>query len=105
MASRRMIATFALASAVFAASAPSAPLLAAGSSPYYRAELAAPAGEAKVVASGVLWSCAGNTCLAGKHSSRALTVCLKLKRATTDVVQFSVDGKGLSAEDLARCNA
>jgi len=97
---------FALRSLALALSAAAlaAPAVAADGPGHYRAELAAPAEKARIVAGGLLWLCEGTECRAGKDTSRALTVCRKLAKETPAIVRFSVAGEDLSAEDLARCN-
>ena len=98
-----MLAPRYLALALSAASL-ALPALAADGPAHYRAELAAPAEEAKVVAGGLLWLCEGNQCRAGKDNSRPLTVCRKLARETSAVTRFTVAGEDLAADELARCN-
>ena len=88
----------------FAAATLAVPALAADGPAHYRAELAAPAEKAKVVAGGLLWLCEGNECRARKDNSRPLTVCRKLARETSAVTRFTVAGEELAAEELARCN-
>ena len=80
------------------------PATAAQGPAHYRAELAAPAEQARIVAGGLLWVCEGSECRAGKDNSRPLTVCRKLARETSAIVRFSVAGEELPADELARCN-
>ncbi|WP_305097125.1 CC_3452 family protein [Croceibacterium aestuarii] len=94
----RTFALSALAACTLAAPA------AAASAPYYQAQLAAPAGAARIVAGGLLWNCEGTSCVADKDNSRPVIVCRKLARETPAVVRFSAAGEDLGAEDLARCN-
>lgn len=82
--------------------APSAAV--ANSGPYYTAELAAPADEARAVAGGVAWSCKGTTCVAGKGTSRPLRICRGLHREFGEVVSFTSKGKELAQERLEKCN-
>jgi hypothetical protein len=81
-----------------------APAYAAESGPFYRAELAAPAAEARPIASGVAWSCADTACAAGKGTSRPVVVCARLVKEVGPVASFVADGKALDEDDLARCN-
>lgn len=71
---------------------------------YYRAQLAAPAPEARPIASGVAWKCADNACTAGAGTSRPAIVCARLAKEVGKVEAFAAGGKELSAEELARCN-
>ncbi|MBA4163682.1 MAG: hypothetical protein C0510_03475 [Erythrobacter sp.] len=89
---------------VFGAAITPAPAYAAGGA-YYTAELATPADEARVVASGVAWRCEGTTCKAGQGTSRALRICRGLNREFGQVVNFTADGKLLSEDELAKCNS
>ncbi len=81
-----------------------APALAASSGPYYVAELAAPASEARTVASGVAWFCEGTTCKAAKGTSRPLRICRGLSREFGEVTSFSSKGETLAEDKLAKCN-
>ncbi len=100
----RSIAALAFSAAALGAIAVPAFAVARDSAPYYRAELAAPAAEAKVIAGGMLWSCEGTECTAPKDNSRPLIVCKRLVGETAPVKKFMAAGKEMSAEDLARCN-
>jgi hypothetical protein len=87
-----------------AAVAPSPAQAAEG--PYYRAELAAPAAaKGQTLAGGIVWKCADNACAAPKGTSRPAIVCARLAKEVGTVASFTVAGKALEAEDLARCNA
>jgi hypothetical protein len=99
LALRPLALAFAAAAVTFAA-----PTAAADGPSHYRAELAAPAEKARVVAGGLLWLCEGTECRAGKDNSRPLTVCRKLARETSAIARFSAEGEELSADELARCN-
>lgn len=76
----------------------------AASGGYYRAELASPAPTGKFVARGIVWSCDGANCVAGRGTSRPQIMCASLAKAAGEVKSFTADGKALEAEDLARCN-
>lgn len=93
-----------LSAAVLSAALFSAPLAAKDDGPYYRAELAQPAGK-QVIAGGVLWMCEGTQCFAGKGTSRPVVMCKRLAAETSAVMSFSYGGEALGADDLARCNA
>lgn len=88
----------------FSATVTPAPAYAGESGPFYRAELAAPAGEARAIASGVAWSCTDTVCAAGKTTSRPVVVCARLVKQVGPVESFVADGEALNEEDLARCN-
>lgn len=81
-----------------------APAMAAASGPYYVAELAAPASDARTVASGVAWFCEGTTCKAAKGNSRPLRICRGLAREFGEVTSFKAQGEALADDQLAACN-
>ena len=71
---------------------------------YYRAELAQPASQAKVIAGDLVWACSGTACTADKGTSRPLRICRDLNRKFGEVTNFSAKGELLAAEELAKCN-
>lgn len=81
------------------------PAAAKQAGPYYVAELAAPADEARVVAGGIAWSCAGTTCVAGQGNSRPLRICRSINREFGEVASFTAKGEELAEEKLAACNS
>lgn len=83
--------------------ATSTPLEAAGPA-YYTAKLTAPAGESRVVAGGVAWTCEGEMCVANKTTARPLRVCRGLNRKFGEVVMFKVEGQEIATDELAKCN-
>lgn len=72
---------------------------------YYRAELAQPAAERRVVAGELVWACNGTSCVADKGTSRPLRICRELNRKFGEVVNFTARGELLPAEDLEKCNS
>lgn len=81
-----------------------APVEAKSQGPYYVAELAEPAKEARAVARGVAWRCEGTSCRAGKANSRPLRICRGLVREFGEVKSFSSKGKALPQDKLDKCN-
>lgn len=71
---------------------------------YYRAELAQPAAQAKVIAGDLVWACDGTSCVADRGTSRPLRICREVNRKFGEVVNFTAKGEALPAEDLAKCN-
>lgn len=98
-----VLATALLYTGVSFGVATSAPVEAAGPA-YYTAKLTAPAGEDRVVAGGVAWTCEGNMCVANKASARPLRICRGLNRKFGEVAMFKVEGEELAADELAKCN-
>lgn len=80
------------------------PAYAGSNTAFYRAELAAPAAEPRLVAAGVIWQCVGTTCIAPKAGSRPLIVCARLARTAGDVTSFVANGTELAEDKLTRCN-
>ena len=80
---------------------------AAAATGYYTASLAAPLDAPKqVIAGGVLWKCAGQTCNAAQDSSRDVMVCARLARKLeSPLAGFATPRGALAEPDLARCNA
>lgn len=71
---------------------------------YYRAELAQPATQAKVIAGDRVWACNGTSCTADKGTSRPLRICRDLSRKFGEITNFSARGELLAAEELEKCN-
>lgn len=71
---------------------------------YYSVELAAPAAANNSIIGGVVWQCAGTTCIAAKASSRPVNLCKRVVRELGEVTGFTAGDKALGAEDLASCN-
>ena len=102
LSSTRLSASAALAMALGLAVAPTA--FAQGEGPHFRAQLAAPAAQARLAAGGVVWRCAESSCTAPRTGARPLRMCRELKQSVGQIVSFEVAGAALSTEDLARCN-
>jgi len=102
------VGVFALAivytSLTFGAAISPAPAVARDSSPYYVAELVAPAKEAHSIAGGVAWSCHETTCIAARGKSRPVRICRSVEREFGEVKNFVADGEELAADELAACN-
>ena len=88
----------------FGATLTPSPASAAEAGPFYRAELAAPAAEARPIAGDLAWSCSDTSCAADKGKSRPVIVCARLAKEVGPVANFVVDGEALDEEQLARCN-
>lgn len=78
----------------------------AGDAGYYQASLASPPAQARLVAKGLIWTCADTQCAARQKSpSRDAIVCSALARQIGPLTGFAVGGKAFDTEALARCNA
>lgn len=75
-----------------------------GAAPYYTAQFAAPAAEEAAIIGGVVWQCAGSTCLAAKASSRPVTLCKRVARELGEITSFTAGEKALEADEIAACN-
>lgn len=71
---------------------------------YYRAELAQPASQARVIGGDVVWACKGTSCVAAKGTSRPVRVCRDLQRKQGQIASFTTSGAVLEATDLGKCN-
>lgn len=70
----------------------------------YTAELVTPSADARIIAGGVVWTCAGTSCSAPVSGARALRMCRDLNRKVGQIARFDVAGTPLAEADLARCN-
>lgn len=64
------------------------------------AKLAAPTTEARVIASGEVWLCEGDTCQARMSKKVTARVCMELAREVGQITAFG----DLGEAELARCN-
>jgi hypothetical protein len=71
----------------------------------YRAELAAPASDQRLVVRDLVWTCAGSSCAAGQTTSRPATDCSALAGKLGALRSFTVAGQPLTSEELEKCNA
>jgi hypothetical protein len=71
----------------------------------FRAELATPSGQPRLVVRDMVWRCDGGICVAPKGSSRPAVVCAALVREAGALRSFTVDGDALPADQLEKCNA
>lgn len=86
-----------------ALTAAAVPASAAGGA-FYSAEIASPAKAGKFVSKGIVWSCEGTSCGAGRGTSRPLIICASLAKEVGEVKSFTANGKAFEADELARCN-
>ncbi|MGN6499898.1 MAG: CC_3452 family protein [Tsuneonella sp.] len=98
------IAALAWTALTFGAALTPAPAHAGETGAFYRAELAAPAAEARPIAAGVAWFCNDDSCAATKGTSRPVIVCARLVKEVGPVASFTAGGEALDAEQLAKCN-
>ena len=81
-----------------------APVLAAASG--FGATLATPLpAPRQAIINGVLWKCAGDTCVAPDQGSRPVLVCRSVTRAFGPLARFSTTAGQISPDDLAKCAA
>ena|SRR5947209_18097393 len=71
----------------------------------YRAELSKPASAQRFVVRDLVWSCAGDSCVAGQTTSRPATDCAALSDKVGALRSFSVGGQPLASDSLEKCNA
>lgn len=68
---------------------------------------ATPSGAAsgRVITKSASWTCGATGCVARTEASRPLVICQGLAKQVGILSNFSVDGRALGADDLAKCNA
>lgn len=69
----------------------------------YSASLAAPA-SAQIIARDIVWNCGPAACQGATDNGRPVVLCQSLAKRAGPVDSFTVDGRALSAADLAECN-
>jgi len=70
----------------------------------FSAKLETPSNR-RIVAREINWVCAGDTCEGVTAESRPVVLCQALAKRAGKIQGFLVDGRALSAAELARCNA
>jgi hypothetical protein len=65
------------------------------------------AAKTKIVVSGAVYTCEGDTCVASSAPARAVTIagCKALVKEVGQVTAFSNDKRAIEGDDLAACNA
>ena len=71
----------------------------------YAGKPAGPASESKFVGRDIIWSLAGGSYRGTTDHSRPVVLCQSLAKRAGRLESFTVDGKALGAEELAKCNA
>ena len=71
----------------------------------YSAKPASAPAATKIIGKDISWTCAGDTCRGSTEASRPLVLCQDLAKRTGQLEDFIADGKALSDEQLAKCNA
>lgn len=82
-----------------------APLAAQAPVAKQSAELVQSAKSAKIIGKGVVWRCAGTSCVAPQGESRAAISCAALVKEAGKVTAFSFNGVALDEKALERCNS
>ena len=83
--------------AAFAASAPAAAAT-------YSAKLTVPVSE-RIIARDIAWACGPAACQGATEESRPVVLCQGLAKRAGRIESFTVDGRALGADQLAKCNA
>lgn len=71
---------------------------------YYRADLANPPAQTRLIAHDIVWTCTDTSCVAGKSGSRPVIMCAALVRKLGPVTHFVAGDTALDADALAICN-
>ena len=82
-----------------------APASASAGTAYYRATPAAAPASPQLVAKELLWSCASDSCIAGKSASRPAIICSALVKVLGPVTAFSAGGQDFDPATLEKCNS
>jgi hypothetical protein len=70
----------------------------------YSAKPAAPL-SARIAANDILWNCGSDSCVGSTENSRPVVLCQGLAKQAGRIDSFTVNGRELAADELARCNA
>jgi hypothetical protein len=69
------------------------------------AKLEAPTANAQVIAAGVAWNCAGDTCVSRmERRTPVVRDCRQLAREVGRIKDFRVGTVTMAADDMAKCN-
>lgn len=71
--------------------------------PTLEATLASPQ-DGRILTRGAAWLCGDTGCVTQSDASRPLVLCQLLAKEAGQVATFSVDGRTLDEDDLAKCN-
>ena len=71
----------------------------------YSAKPVAATAQAKIIGKDISWSCTADGCRGTTEASRPVIICEDLAKRAGRIESFTADGKGLSAEQLAKCNS
>ena len=93
-----MIRTIAFSIAALGLAAPAAAATYAGTP-------ANPASESKFVSRDIIWTLADGSYRGSTNESRPLVLCQSLAKRAGQLQSFTVNGKPINPQDLARCNA
>lgn len=69
----------------------------------YSASLAAPE-SSRIIAQDIVWNCGPAACQGATDNGRPVVLCQSLAKRAGRVDSFLVDGRALSADELAKCN-
>ena len=59
----------------------------------------------RIVGKDIVWSCAGGSCQGSTDYGRSVVICQNLARKAGRLESFTVDGRALGAQELAKCNS
>ena len=71
----------------------------------YAGKPAGPASESKFVGRDIIWTLADGSYRGSTADSRPLVLCQSLTKRAGRLESFTVNGKAIGAEELAKCNA
>lgn len=89
---------------LFLAAATLALVPAVASAASYSAKPAAPVASHKIITRDISWACGTDSCLGSTDQSRPVVLCQDLAKKAGRIEAFTVNGRALAAEELAKCN-
>ncbi len=63
------------------------------------------AANGRIITKTASWACGAGGCTAATDSSRPVVICQGLAKKVGKLDAFTADGRALSADELAKCNA
>jgi hypothetical protein len=70
----------------------------------YSAKPAIPA-SGRIATANVLWTCGSGSCVGSTDNSRPVVLCQGLAKEAGRIDSFTVDGREIAPDEMARCNA
>nr|WP_294848704.1 hypothetical protein [uncultured Sphingomonas sp.] len=69
----------------------------------YTAKPVAPA-DGKIIGRDISWACGPTACTGSTEASRPVVLCQDLAKRTGAIGSFTINGRDMGADELAKCN-